>query len=48
LGELALLDEERLIRNAGVNDFHLAVVVWRLYRLADFRYEALAAGLPAL
>jgi hypothetical protein len=48
LGELALLDEERLIRNAGVNDFHLAVLVWRLYGVADFRYEALTAGLPAL
>jgi hypothetical protein len=48
LGERALLDEERLIRNAGVNDFHLAVLVWRLYGVADFRYEALTAGLPAL
>jgi hypothetical protein len=44
LGELPLLDEEPLIRNAGVNDFHLAVFVWRLYGVADFRYEAFAAG----
>ena len=44
LGELALLDEERLIRNAGVNDFHLAVFVWRLYGVSYVGYEALAAG----
>jgi hypothetical protein len=44
LGELALLDEERLIRNAGVNDFHLAVFVRRLYGVSYFGYETLAAG----
>jgi hypothetical protein len=44
LGELVLLDEEPLIRNAGVNDFHLAVFVWGRYGVSYFGYEALAAG----
>jgi hypothetical protein len=44
LGEFALLDEEPLILYAGVNNSHLAVLVWCLYGVADFRYEALTAG----
>jgi hypothetical protein len=44
LGELVLLDEEPLIRNAGVNDLQFTVFVWRLYGVSYFGYEALAAG----